>query len=67
MNLFDDATSITIRSREIAPFWVSPWKNGMMPKYIAPLIFEVSKKKKCTIKQALVNKGWISNIKMVLV
>jgi hypothetical protein len=38
-----------------------------MPKYIAPLIFEVSKKKKCTIKQALVNKGWISNIKMVLV
>jgi hypothetical protein len=38
--------------------------EGKRPKDIAPLIYEVSKKKRCTVAQALVSRSWILNIKM---
>ena len=47
-----------------SPFWESPWLNGKKPKDIAPLIFEVSTRKKWTVKQALCNNAWISRIKL---
>jgi hypothetical protein len=64
MSLFYSATTITIGNGKIAPFWDSPWLEGKRPKDIAPLIYEVSKKKRCTVAQALVSKSWILNIKM---
>ena len=64
MNLFYAATTITIGDGCIAPFWESPWLNGKKPKDIAPLIYEASTRKRCTVKQALNNSAWISKIKM---
>jgi hypothetical protein len=60
------STTISIGNGEIAPFWDSPWLEGEKPKDIAPLppIYEAFKKKKCTVAQALHNKGWVTNIKM---
>jgi hypothetical protein len=64
MNLFYAATTITLGNGEIAPFWESPWLNGRKPKDIAPLIFDISSRKKWSVKQALQNNAWISKIKM---
>jgi hypothetical protein len=61
---FGKLTTITIGNGKIAPFWYSLWLDGEKPKDIAPLIFEVSKRKRCTAAQALHNKGWVQNIKM---
>jgi hypothetical protein len=64
MNLFYNATTISISNGKIAPFWDSPWLEGDKPKDIAPLIFEISKKKKSTVAQALHCNSWIKSIKM---
>jgi hypothetical protein len=63
-SLFYSATTITVGNGKIAPFWDSPWLEGKRPKDIAPLIYEVSKKKRCTVAQALVSKSCILNIKI---
>jgi hypothetical protein len=57
-------TTITIGNGKIAIFWDLPWLEGEKPKDIAPLIFEISKKKRCTMAQALHCKSWVTNIKM---
>jgi hypothetical protein len=59
---FLHSTAISIGNGEIAPFWDSPWLEGEKPKDIAPLIYEAFKEKKCTVAQALHNKGWVTNI-----
>jgi hypothetical protein len=64
MNLFYAEITITIGNHNVAPFWHSPWLNGMKPKDIAPLIFEVSTRKKWSVSQALHNNAWISKIKV---
>jgi hypothetical protein len=64
MNLFYNATAISIGNGKIAPFWDLPWLNGAKPKDIAPLIFEASKSKSCKVAQALHNNVWIAKVKM---
>jgi hypothetical protein len=64
MNLFYAVTSISICNGKIAQFWESPWLDGEKPKDIALLIHNVSKRKKCTVAQALQNKSWVHNINM---
>ena len=44
--LFAAATKVTIGNGEKALFWESSWLQGMRPKDIAPLIYEVSKKRR---------------------
>jgi hypothetical protein len=53
MSLFYAATTIYIGNREITPFWDSSWREGEKPKDIAPLIYEASKEKKCTVGASL--------------
>ena len=48
--LFAAATTVTIGNGEKAIFWESAWLNGRRPKDIAPLIFDVAKKRKCTVR-----------------
>jgi hypothetical protein len=43
-------------------FGEASWINGMMPKDIAPLIFDQSKWKKCTVDKALEDNFWVSQI-----
>jgi hypothetical protein len=47
-----------------ASFWDASWLQGLAPKDIAPLIFDLSKKRKCSVKKALENDFWVSQINM---
>jgi hypothetical protein len=46
----------------MAKFWRAPWLDGRRPMDIAPLFFERSKWKNCTINKALHGDFWISQI-----
>jgi hypothetical protein len=61
IDLFLAATNVTIGNGKKALFWDASWINGMRPKDIAPLIFDLSKRKKCTIAKALEDNFWVSN------
>lgn len=63
-DLFYASTTITIGNGECAPFWDSPWLNGMSPLEIAPLIFEASHRKHWTVTEALKDDAWLSKIKL---
>jgi hypothetical protein len=55
------ATKVTIGNGKRALFWEFSWLDGMRPKDIAPLIFDISKKKKkCLISKAMDTEFWIS-------
>jgi hypothetical protein len=62
--LFGKATIVTIGNGEKASFWDASWLQGLAPKDIAPLIFDLSKKRKCSVKKALENDFWVSQINM---
>ena len=51
-----------VGSGEKALFWHASWLNGSRPKDIAPLIFERSKMKKCTVAKALEGDFWVAQI-----
>ena len=55
---------MTIGNGEKALFWEDALLNGIRPKDIAPLIFDLSKKKKSTVKKALQEDFWVSQIYM---
>jgi hypothetical protein len=43
-------------------FWHSNWLNGRAPKFIAPALFQKSKQKNITVKQATTQNKWISQV-----
>ena len=43
---------------------MSPWLDGLRPMDIAPKIFEISKKKDCSVRKALTDDLWISQVDM---
>ena len=61
--LFVAATKVNIGNGEKAIFWEPSWFDGMRPKDIAPLIFDIAKKKKCTVRKALENDFLVSQSK----
>ena len=61
-DLFAAATTVTVGNGRTARFWNSSWPNGLRPRDIAPDIFVLSKKKNCSVQQALSNNTWISHI-----
>jgi hypothetical protein len=63
-DLFAAAITVTIGNGKKAKFWESSWLNGMHPKDIAPKIFELAKRRNCTVKRALENEWWVSNINL---
>jgi hypothetical protein len=67
-DLFAVATTVNVGDGKRASFWVDSWLEGVWPRDVAPLIFGLSKKRKCTMRKALENDFWVSqiNIKMVL-
>jgi hypothetical protein len=58
--LFAAAMTVTIENGEKAMFWEG--LNGMRSKDIAPMIFELAKRRRCTVKKALKNEFWVSHI-----
>lgn len=62
MSLFRAATMVTIRNGSKASFWHSSWLNGEAPLVRFPLLYRHSRRKKRTVRQALLNDKWISDI-----
>ena len=63
-DLFYASSYITIGNGARAPFWDSPWVDGDKPANIAPLIFEASKRKNWTVREAMHEDKWLSSIKL---
>ena len=63
MDLFYASTTIIVGNGAKALFWDSPWLLGRKPKDIAPLIFQASKRKRSTLRQALQGNAWMTHIK----
>jgi hypothetical protein len=66
MDFFYASTTITIGNGKIARFWDSSWLNGSKPKDIAPLIYEVSTRKRWNVNQALLDHAWVKKIRMCI-
>jgi hypothetical protein len=60
--LFASSTKVTIGTGKKALFWEATWLEGMRPKDIAPLIFDRSKRRKCTVHKAMENDFWVAQI-----
>ena len=52
-DLFAGATKVNIGNGMKAKFWEDAWLHGSRPKDVAPLIYEISKKKMCLVAKAL--------------
>jgi hypothetical protein len=61
-DLFATATKFTIGNGKRALLWEASWINGSIPKDIAPLIFDLSKTKRCAVAKTLEEDLWISQI-----
>jgi hypothetical protein len=62
MEIFYAATSIVLGNGRKTPFWHAPWLDGRMPKDIAPKIYDLCKRKKWTVAQALHGNEWINKL-----
>ena len=62
LNFFYASTTITIGNGARIPFWDSPLLLGRMPKDIAPLIYEASKRKNWKVREAMKHNAWILKI-----
>jgi hypothetical protein len=62
MAIFYASTTITVGNGAKTHFWCAPWLHGRAPIDVAPLIYEASKRKKCTVAQALAGSAWVRNI-----
>ena len=60
--LFGAATVVSVGNGEKARFWTSPWLDGLRPKDIAPKLFKLAKRRNCTVKKALQDNSWVSNL-----
>lgn len=65
MNIFYAATSIKIGNGGKTPFWHAPWLQGRKPIKIAPLIFDLSKRKQWSVKLAMDDNAWIRSVRLV--
>ena len=61
-DLFYVSSVVIVGDGNTVPFWSSNWINGSMAKSIAPLLFEKTRRKKITVRQALTNNKCIYHI-----
>ena len=64
MDIFYAATKISIGNGLKTCFCHAPWLEGEKPKSIAPLIFEISSKKKCTVGAAVLRDWSVQNVRL---
>jgi hypothetical protein len=62
MDLFHALTKVTIGDGNRASFWDSSWVDGLRPKHIAPLIFDISRSKNWCVRMGVQNDAWVSKI-----
>ena len=61
-DLFAAATEVVVGNGDKASFWHSSWLDGRRPKDVAPLIFDISKRKACTVRKGLANEFWVTHL-----
>jgi hypothetical protein len=62
MEIFYAATTISLGNGRKTPFLHAPWLNGLMPEDIAPKMFDICKRKKWSVAQALHEDEWIRKL-----
>ena len=62
--LFYASSHIIIGNGARAPFWDSPWINGVAPLDLAPLIFDISSRKKWKVREAMHGDAWLEKIRL---
>jgi hypothetical protein len=60
--LFAAATEITLGCGTVADFWHDRWLHGRAPCDIAPALFKIALRKHRTVKDALTNHKWVSDL-----
>ena len=61
-DIFAGATKVQVGDGMRAKFWESPWLDGIRPKDIASKIYDLSKKKNCSVRLALHDNFWTSQV-----
>ena len=64
-NIFVAATKVQVGDGTRAKFWESPWLDGIRPKDIASKIYDLSKKKNCSVRLALHDNFWTSQVDII--
>jgi hypothetical protein len=60
--IFAAATRVTIHSGWTAKFWQSSWIDGFSPAMMFPSLFQHSRRKQRSVKDALHNENWIRDL-----
>jgi len=60
--LFGAATTITVGNGERISFWENAWLHGRRPRDIAPAVYNISKKKNRSLREALANNNWVHDL-----
>jgi hypothetical protein len=60
--IFAVATKVSTGDEKRALFWEASWIDGLRPKDVAPLVSDISKKRKMLVRIALEDDLWISQI-----
>jgi hypothetical protein len=60
--LFAAVTRVTVQNGRRAKFWTSSWLDGMSSAAMFPALFKQSKRKNCSVADAMENDNWIRDI-----
>lgn len=60
--LFTATTRVTVHDGRKASFWYSSWIDGQSPASLFPLLCQHSRRKNRSVREALLNGKWISDI-----
>jgi hypothetical protein len=61
--LFNSSTTISLGDGAKARFWHNNWLDGEAPKYLAPSLFTMVRRKNKSVQQELRNNNWIRSLR----
>jgi len=61
--LFNSSTTVTIGNGHKAQFWHHAWLEGEAPRYLAPNLFKLVRRKNRTVHQELLSGNWIRSLR----
>jgi hypothetical protein len=64
-SVFYACTKITIGRGNINKFWTSRWLDGVAPVDISPSLYNLTRLKKLTVEQAMVNNRWMTRMNRI--
>nr|AAL58152.1 hypothetical protein [Oryza sativa Japonica Group]AAL79345.1 Putative reverse transcriptase [Oryza sativa]AAP53273.1 hypothetical protein LOC_Os10g21410 [Oryza sativa Japonica Group] len=61
-DLFAASTKITVGDGNTTRFWDSAWIDGQRPKDLMPLVYEISKNRKKSLRQGKEDDSWVHDL-----